>query len=74
MAGGTDSSNTSATMGYSADGINWTAVASAPFTTNCYCSAYNGSLWLAGGNSGTANNTLAYSYDGINWTGLGLIF
>jgi len=74
MAGGNDSSNTSATMGYSADGINWTAVASPPFTTNCYCSAYNGLLWLAGGNSGTANNTLAYSYDGINWTGLGLIF
>ena len=74
MAGGSDSSNTSATMGYSADGINWTAVASAPFTTNCYCSAYNGSLWLAGGNSAIADNTLAYSYDGISWTGLGLIF
>ena len=74
VVGGEDSSNTSATMGYSADGIHWTSVTSSPFTTNCYCSAYNGSLWLAGGNSSSADNTLAYSYNGINWTGLGLIF
>ena len=34
-----------------------------------YGIAYNGKMWVAGGNG--TNNTLAFSYDGITWNGLG---
>uniref|UniRef100_A0A6C0KUL2 Peptidase S74 domain-containing protein n=1 Tax=viral metagenome TaxID=1070528 RepID=A0A6C0KUL2_9ZZZZ len=65
------------TLGYSLDnGINWTT------TTNqltggvtvfgsgsCFCSKYNGYMWIAGGTwNSTNSNNMAYSYDGINWT------
>jgi hypothetical protein len=48
---------------YSYDGINWSSL-SIPLTINILTIAWNGLIWLAGG-QGT--NTLAYSYDGINW-------
>ena len=51
-------------MAYSYDGINWTSIVGYT-TTNIYAIAWNGTVWLAGGNG---TNTLAYSYDGITWT------
>jgi hypothetical protein len=64
---------------YSYDGINW-ITSSKIFDNNANCVATNGSIWLAGGNSGifyyglnVASSTayrMAYSFDGINWTGV----
>jgi hypothetical protein len=51
-------------MAYSYDGINWISIVGYT-TTNIYAIAWNGTVWLAGGNG---TNTLAYSYDGITWT------
>jgi len=54
-------------IAYSYDGLKWLVSTSGNslFTSNVYCVAYNGTLWVAGG-EGTVN--LAYSTDGINWT------
>jgi hypothetical protein len=40
-------------------------------TSGCYCVAWNGSKWVAGG-QGT--NTIATSQDGINWAATSNIF
>jgi hypothetical protein len=55
-------------MLYSFDGINWSS-ATAPFNYNVYSVAWNGFIWVAGGNQGTADPffVTAYSYNGINW-------
>ena len=55
-------------MAYSYDGISWIRSPSSPFSTGCRTIAYNGKMWIAGGQGG---NTLAFSYDGLNWGGLG---
>ena len=57
---------------YSYDGITWISTTSSGiFSLNTgICVAYNGYIYLAGGQRGTVNNAMAYSYDGINWTGL----
>ena len=56
------------TLAYSYDGINWTSLGTSVFSTTGNAVAWNGSLWIAGGDG---TNTLAYSSDGINWTGVG---
>jgi hypothetical protein len=52
-------------MAYSYDGINWIGSANTIIDTECRALAWNGLLWVAGGNGST--NKLAYSADGINW-------
>jgi len=62
VAGGSGNDN----MAYSVDGINWTAVEISPFSSGtCYCLAWNGTIWIAGGIK-TAGE-LASSSDGITW-------
>jgi hypothetical protein len=58
-------------IAYSTDGITWTGTATTLFsgTSVGYAIAWNGEMWLYGGDDPT--NTLAYSYDGTNWYGLG---
>jgi hypothetical protein len=55
-------------LAYSLDGINWTGLGSAIFSTACYDICFNGSMFVA---VGEGINTIAYSSDGINWTGIG---
>jgi hypothetical protein len=56
------------TLMYSRDGgMSWTGLGTSIFSTTGLCAAWNGSMWVAGG-QGT--NVLAYSYDGISWTGI----
>ena len=61
-------------VGFSVDGgITWvprsTGSGATAFSTACYCVAFNGLIWLAGGGTGTAN-TLQYSKDGIVWSAI----
>ena len=56
------------TMAYSLDGIYYISLGNNIFSTACNAIAWNGSIWVAGG-EGT--NTLAYSNNGILWTGVG---
>ena len=66
------------TLGYSLDnGITWTSInlaagGVAVFGTNsCFCSNFNGYIWIAGGSwNTTLSNNMAYSYDGILWTAI----
>jgi hypothetical protein len=55
-------------LAYSYNGINWTGLGKTTFSIG-YTVAWNGSMWVAGGEGSV--NTLAYSYNGIVWTGLG---
>jgi len=69
----------------SSDGITWTPAKNNPFwnTTTSpgnsnigVCIAWNGTYWLAGGNSynpGFPATCFAISYDGYNWTGIPLL-
>jgi hypothetical protein len=57
------------TIAYSSDGINWTGIGIAIFSTAGYGVAWNGEMFVA---VGTGTNTIAYSSDGINWTGVGV--
>ena len=78
--GSWSSTGVSSTTAYSLDGgLTWNAGTAifnnaAPSATNSFgwCVAYNGYMWLAGGQNVTVLNnstiTLAYSYDGIIWT------
>jgi hypothetical protein len=56
-------------IGYSSDGINWTAAPTDVFSGgSCNALAWNGSLWVGGGTSSTTQ--LAYSSAGVTgWTG-----
>ena len=56
------------TLMYSYDGIIWTGLGTSIFSTAAYTSAFNGRVWVAGGEGG---NTLAVSNDGISWRGIG---
>lgn len=56
------------TLMYSRDGgMTWTGLGTSIFSTSGWCAAWNGTMWVAGG-QGT--NVIAYSYDGVNWTGI----
>ena len=60
----------SASAIYSNNGINWSKSESlSSLFTSVNKIAYNGKMWVAGG-EGT-DYRLAYSYDGINWTASG---
>jgi len=73
VAGGVPAAGTSVTLGYSFDGIVWTAVQNSTsiFSTNVKGLAWSPllELWVA---VGTGTNQLAYSYDGINWVAVTL--
>ena len=59
-------------MGYSLDnGLSWIqrSTTSTSFSTNCFCIAYNGYVWLAGG---TGGQSLLVSTDGVIWNTTGL--
>jgi len=66
-SGGSTVSPIGNTLAYSYNGLNWTGIAAStgPFTTLSSSVAWNGSLWVAGGQGG---NTLAYSRTGNVWT------
>ena len=55
------------TIAYSSDGITWTASTNGTsiFTSSCNYVAWNGSIWVAGGNG---TNSIATSPDGMTWT------
>jgi len=56
-SGGTNS------IAYSYDGIYWTGAGNS-FMSSCSCVAWNGSIWLVGGNAGPV---IIFSVNGINW-------
>ena len=53
---------------YSTDGITWSNSSSATSIFGSYilAIAHNGTIWVAGGQSGSTG-ILGYSYDGITW-------
>ena len=59
-------------IAWSNDGIIWNTVEDSPYNPfkdgEVYGIAYNGSMWIAVGQS--QFNTMAWSYDGRNWNGL----
>jgi hypothetical protein len=63
------------TLPYSYNGISYTTVSINLFSSNLdggiYTFAWNGKIWVAGGNGQSALNTLAWSLNGLTWTGLG---
>jgi hypothetical protein len=62
----------SASAIYSNNGINWSKSESlSSLFTTINKIAYNGKMWVAGGEG--IDSSLAYSYDGINWTANGLV-
>jgi hypothetical protein len=75
VAGGYGSAPTG-NMAYSLDGINW-RTGQKLFFTKCTAVAYNGSIWVAAGdtntNSGANIPPIAYSDNGIDWSGIGTI-
>lgn len=72
VAGGSSANTaTSSTLAASYDGgLTWIPRGKLIFTTACYCVAWNGTIWVAGG-AGT--NTFASSTDGYNWTARGAL-
>ena len=52
------------------DGLTWIPLGKLIFTTACYCVAWNGTIWVAGG---VGTNTFASSTDGYNWTARGAL-
>jgi hypothetical protein len=61
------------TLAWSNDGKTWNSVSNSPFIFSpaCWVVAWNGSIWVAGG-QGT-QNTLAWSSDGKTWSTLNLL-
>ena len=55
------------TIATSTDGITWTGRGQPVWTTTAYGVAWNGSLWVAVGDTPYA---IGYSSNGINWTGV----
>jgi hypothetical protein len=64
VAGGANGSG-AAVMVYSYDGINWTTITQSVITTIVYNIAWNGTVFVAVGQS--TISPIAYSYNGINW-------
>jgi hypothetical protein len=52
---------TTGVIGHSYDGVNWVSVITLALSARAV--AWNGILWVAGGDAGSA-----YSYDGVQWT------
>jgi hypothetical protein len=67
-----------ASVDYTYDGINWiTSPSGTALFTACTAVAWNGSLWVAGGDSvskGSPSGVIAYSSDGFIWTNSTSIF
>ena len=65
-SGGSTANPIGNTLAYSYNGLNWIGIAASagPFTTMSTSVAWNGSLWVAGGQGG---NTMAYSRTGNIW-------
>ena len=58
-------------IAYSSNGLSWSPVAgSTTLNSLFYAVAYNGSLFLAGGQNAGGTSNLASSPDGITWTAL----
>jgi hypothetical protein len=51
-------------LAYSPDGIHWTGLGSAMFSTRANQVAWNGTVWCA---VGAGSNCIAHSYDGLQW-------
>jgi hypothetical protein len=51
-------------LAYSPDGIHWTGLGSAMFSTRANQVAWNGTVWCA---VGAGSNCIAHSYDGLKW-------
>ena len=65
-AGEVNATNTDGnTMLYSRNGLDWIGLGNDLFTTTGYAVAWNGNMWVAGGQG---SSTLATSTDGVNWT------
>jgi len=58
--------NTTHTLAYSYDGINWNGLGTS-ILTSVIGIAWNGTLWVAVGTKTSVPN-IAYSYDGFTWT------
>jgi len=63
VAGGYDANNTSNTLAYSYDGINWSGTLSSVFSSLCTGITWDGITWQAVGQGG-----IATSLDGLTWT------
>jgi hypothetical protein len=61
--------SSSNTIAYSYNGTTWTGLGKNLFT-NAYNISYNGTLFVAVGDS--TLHKMAYSYDGLVWVGLGI--
>ena len=73
MVAGGSSANTAQSSTLAAsydDGLTWIPRGKLIFTTACYCVAWNGTIWVAGG---VGTNTFASSTDGYNWTARGAL-
>jgi hypothetical protein len=53
-------------IAYSSNGTTWNTATGIPFTTG-WGVAWNGSMWVAVGDSSSGTNAIGYSYNGINW-------
>jgi len=71
IAVGTNNAGIGNTIAYSTNGITWTGVGSPIITLEGFGIAYNGSIWVASGQTTTTTGKLIYSYNGINWTDTG---
>jgi hypothetical protein len=73
VAGGQGGGNNVGSIGYSYDGINWSASTSInTIIDSVYCVMYDDTLkrWVAGGQPYlTSTSSIAISNDGKNWTG-----
>lgn len=57
---------TGAILYTSPDGVTWTSQSTT--WKKMYCVAWNGSVWVIGGNDASENGNFQYSYDGVTWT------
>lgn len=57
---------------HSGNGIAWSPAENAGggFSIQGNCVAFNGKMWVAGGQDTTVSNQFKYSYDGKNWTNI----
>jgi hypothetical protein len=55
---------------FSGDGINWSnALTGGTFSNSSYSVAWNGYMFVGGGQTTTFSNTIQWSMDGMNWNG-----
>ena len=54
-------------INYSLNGKKWYTTDGSDLLNDGYTCAWNGQLWIAGGNNKNAPNGIVYSFDGIHW-------